>query len=206
MDENRREHIVRFKRRALAMAVVSGLVLVAAGTAAYLFFSARPALAQKTAFDIARLLGKKHILGEKGWPLFFDIFTNNAVSTLVTLVGGLVPFLFLPLINPLLNGGVIGLLAAVSRAAGMPLGRFFLAGIAPHGIFEVTAVVYATGLGLSLTLEISRKVLGASSEASPPVAGLITSALKAWALFVVPLLLVAAAVETFVTPHLLGLG
>ena len=196
----------RFRHRALAMALVAAIVLVLAGVGAYAYYAGRPAAAQKVVGELVKLLGNKHILGEKGWRLFVGIFVNNTVSTLITLLLGVVPFLFLPLANPVMNGGVIGLLAAVSKQAGMPMVRFFLAGIAPHGIFELTAVLYATGLGLSLTLEVIRKILLPTPAESPSFPRLVLSALRSWAVVVLPLLLVAAAVETFITPRLLGIG
>ncbi len=195
----------RFRHRALAMALVAAMVLVLAGAAAYVYYTSRPAAAQKIVSELVKLLGNKHILGEKGWRLFAGIFLNNAVSTLITVLIGIVPFLFLPLANPVLNGGVIGLLAAVSKQAGMPLVRFFLVGIAPHGIIELAAVLYATGLGLSLTLEIIRKILVPSPGESPSFPRLIVHALRSWATIVLPLLLAAALVETFITPLLLGI-
>lgn len=206
MNTTSSETSSRFRHRALAMALVAAIVLVLVGVAAYAYYGSRPAAAQKVVGELVNLLRNKHILGEKGWRLFAGIFINNAVSTLITVLLGVVPFLFLSLVNPVMNGGVIGLMAAVWKQAGLPMARFFLAGVAPHGVFELTAVIYATGLGLSLTLEIIRKILLPAPAESPSFPRLVLRALRSWALIVLPLLLAAAAVETFITPHLLGVG
>jgi stage II sporulation protein M len=194
------------RRRALVLAVAAFIVLVLAGAAAYVYFTAHPALAQKVTLYVVKYMIPKHLLGERGWALFAGIFANNAVSTLVTILVGIVPFLFLPLVNPLLNGGVIGLTAAVARLGGFSLSRFFLAGIAPHGIIELAAVCYAAGLGLSLAAEMVRKIVKPGSPDSPPFPALLLGILRSWALVVVPFLLVAAAIEAFITPHLLGMS
>ena len=192
-----------FKRRALILAVAAFLILILAGTAAYVFFVARPALAQKFTLYVIKYLVPKHLLGERGWGLFVGIFFNNTVSTLITVLAGLVPFLFLPMANPLLNGGVIGLTAATARLTGFSMSRFFLAGIAPHGLVELAAVSYAPGLGLRV--EVVRRILRPADPQAPPFAGLLLGTLKSWIFVVVPLLFAAAAIEAFITPRLLGM-
>jgi stage II sporulation protein M len=150
--------------------------------------------------------------------LALSLFYHNARASLVPILAGFVPFLFLPILDPLLNGGVIGLLVSVARHQHLDVPRLVLTQILPHGVFELTAVLYVTSLGMYLSAGMGKKAVIAwkdrmgtapgnplDSCAEPVAAGpasLARNIVRSFVLVVLPLLLVAAAIEGFVTPHL----
>jgi stage II sporulation protein M len=148
--------------------------------------------------------------------LALTLFYHNARASLVPIFAGLVPFLFLPILDPLLNGGVIGLLVSAARHRHLDVPRLVLTQILPHGVFELTAVLYVTSLGMYLSAGMGRKAAAAwrkrkarraGLEAYPdrtadPTESLARNIVRSFVLVVLPLLLVAAAIEGFITPQL----
>jgi len=128
------------------------------------------------------------ILGLRSVELMLAIWVKNLMVAFVLLVlggylGGLVSYLVVG-VNGLLLGAVIRILYA-----GGASGRFVAAGLLPHGVIEMSTIFFAGALAIWATkrqMRLSRR-LGAGLR------------------WVVPLLLVAAAVETYVTPHVMAL-
>jgi uncharacterized membrane protein SpoIIM required for sporulation len=234
-DEAWRRHYRRYFKyaaRAYGMGFVAG----------FLFFMLWPAREMKALVFVVKALEDIRL---EGPPLIqvLTLFYHNAWASVVAVGAGLVPFLFLPILDPILNGGVLGLLASVSKHQGLDVPRLFLTQILPHGVFELPAVLYATSLGLYLSAEMGKRAVAAWKRrrgtrtqgtclpisypfqapglqapagpaepleflatyperlaAEPP--GLARNIVRSFILVVLPLLLVAAAIEGLVTPHL----
>ena len=151
---------------------------------------------------VADNLGNLDSLGERlPAPV---LFYHNARTTVVFLLLGLVSFATLGLTLFLGNMALVGGLLGAAQLVGFSPVMAFVAGILPHGIFELTAVFLATAAmlktGAQLVTPQSDKSLGES---------LLTS-LAEWARvfvgLVLPLLAIAAVVEIFVTPMLIKLA
>lgn len=128
--------------------------------------------------------------------LMLLIFINNAAKAgaaiLLGVVWGIVPVIFL-----MSNGLVSGLVfhqAAAQRGLG-----YALAGLLPHGIIELPALFLAAALGLELAVEVMRWLRHRPSR----VRHRLGRALSLYFNWIVPALVVAAAVEVFITPVLL---
>lgn len=137
-------------------------------------------------------------VGDRGpLALMALIFVNNSIKALVTLILGfslgLVPFIFV-VVNGLVTGIAIGTVAA--RVGPWPV----IAGLVPHGIIEVPAFLLAAALGFRVGGAVFRRVLG--KEAHP--AQELKKGLSMYAKVVLPALLIASAIEVFVTPALIG--
>jgi stage II sporulation protein M len=216
--------------RALGLGFVAG----------FLYFMLWPAQEKKALEYVVNAL-KDIPLGGSPFILALTLFYHNARASVVAIAAGIVPFLYLPILDPLVNGGVLGLLASVSKHNGLDVPRLILTQILPHGVFELTAVCYATSLGLYLSAGMSRKAAaawkarmgqrtegictpsapsvlsptaGTASTATPALPagcplgeaggpeGLVRNVVRSFALVVLPLLLVAAFIEGFITPNL----
>jgi stage II sporulation protein M len=164
----------------------------------------------------------------QGSPLVLalTLFYHNIRASVVAVAAGVVPFLFLPILDPLLNGGVLGLLVSVTKHQGLDVPRLILTKILPHGVFELTAVLYSTSLGLYLSAGLGRKAVAAwrkkrgQPQGQPPPApnptnfletyparaaepeSLARNVVRSFVLVVLPLLLIAAFIEGFITPSL----
>jgi stage II sporulation protein M len=206
-----RQHYKKYFKhaaRALGLGFVGG----------FLYFLIWPAQERKALELVVNALKDIRLEGS-ALVLALTLFYHNARASVLAIAAGAVPFLFLPILDPLLNGAVLGLLASVSKHNGLDVPRIILTQILPHGVFELTAVCYATSLGLYLSAGTGKKAAAAwkarkarkgagapvlervpETEAGPE--SLVRNAVRSFALVVLPLLAVAALVEGFITPSL----
>jgi len=132
------------------------------------------------------------------------LFYHNARTTVVFLLLGLVSFstlgLTLFLGNIALVGGVLG---AASLVGYSPL-LTFVAGVLPHGVFELTAIFLATAamfrVGAQLVTPQSEKSLGEMLLLS------LADWFRVFIGIVLPFLAIAALIEVYITPLLIKLA
>ena len=163
--------------------------------------------------------------------LALTLFYHNAGASALAVAAGIIPFACLPALDPLANGAALGLLASVSKHQGLNVPVLFLRGIAPHGIIELPAVLYAASAGIYLSVSFAKRVLDKlrkrkdettrtpstspngpdsgsflesyAEKSGPDTEGAGGNVVRSFLLVVLPLLLVAAFVEAFITPLLL---
>ena len=134
---------------------------------------------------------------EDPFSLTAIIFLNNLQAALLIFLGG-ATFGVLTLFILTTNGIVIGVVWHMMQDEGGVVG--FLVGILPHGIFEIPALLIAGGLGLLLAEELYHELKGRGD------AGQVAQGLgRTFLLIVIPLLAVAAIIESFITPQLLNM-
>ena len=206
----------KYAARALGLGFVAG----------FLYFMLWPAQEKKALALVVQAL--KDIPLEASPPvLALTLLYHNARASVIAVAAGVVPFLFLPILDPFLNGGVIGLLVSIARHQRLDVPRLVLTQILPHGVFELAAVLYATSLGLYLSAGMGKKAVAAwrvrqrpprgriaadagqenQPEAGPGAGGAgprrpLRDVVRSFVLVVLPLLAIAAFVEAFITPHL----
>ena len=137
------------KTLGIPLLIVASLFLIAALFTHFLLVL-HPEEAQKLFSLMAQILQQKIPVHEPGFPLFLAILKNNLQASLLVLVTGLVPFLFIPAFAVLANGAGIGVITAVYQNSGLNPGALLLFGIAPHGLFEIPAFLFSAGMGLHL--------------------------------------------------------
>jgi uncharacterized membrane protein SpoIIM required for sporulation/ABC-type transport system involved in multi-copper enzyme maturation permease subunit len=130
------------------------------------------------------------------------LFFNNTRAVLTIFLAGLVSFGVLGIMVYMLNIGLIGGLYALLRLLHMPVLPLFMAGILPHGIFEIPALM----LGSATTLYFGVSLV--TPQAGKSMGEVLIELFADWAKIfiglVVPLLAVAALIEANITPLLLG--
>ena len=129
------------------------------------------------------------------------IFTNNLRATLLILLGGLLSFSVLGVIVYLINVGLVGAVLGVFKLVGYPPALLFAAGLLPHGIFEIPALMLASAVVLRMGAIMVTPQIGKSM--GQVVFELLADWLKVFIGVVVPLLVMAALIETYVTPTIL---
>lgn len=122
-----------------------------------------------------------------------EIFKNNVRNSLLALVLGtglgIVPF-----IVAAANGLVLGMLTDfISRQQGV---LFVLAAIIPHGIIEVPMVLISVGIGFRLGHVVYMFLNGVRTDIKQE----LMQGIWFYVRWVVPLLFVAAFIESYVTP------
>ena len=181
----------------------SSLLFFFAGVVIYLLGLLFPSVTEGLVYQFQQMILDKGVLDSMGNMSAVGLFINNWSAALLSILYGFLPFLFLPLFPLLLNGGMLGVLAAWYELAGESMG-LFLMGILPHGIFELPAICMAYALGLKLCLLLCRKLLRRKTKCS--VAEYLADALRCALLQILPLLLLAAVTEAYLTPALMALA
>jgi len=128
---------------------------------------------------------------------FFFIFLKNSLTLFFVLVLGII-FGIYPFLVLFFNGTILGILAfSFSQNFSWPK---FLLGILPHGIIEIPVLILAGAIGLRLgkiTFDrIFKNIKGLAKE--------IFLALEFFWKILLPLLVISAAIEVFITAKLLG--
>jgi uncharacterized membrane protein SpoIIM required for sporulation/ABC-type transport system involved in multi-copper enzyme maturation permease subunit len=129
------------------------------------------------------------------------IWGHNLRAVVVILLLGLFSFGVLGTIIFLLNTSIIGMVLALEGALGVSPLKLAVFGILPHGIFEIPALILSSAavlyIGIALLTPRSQRTLGE----------VLIEAISDWTKIgvglVLPLLTIAAVVETWVTPVLL---
>lgn len=141
---------------------------------------------------------------ELNFNLAKDIFIQNTFVSLVSLFGGILlglgPFLAVT-VNGFLIGFITFSVISISDAGLLGTLLFLILAMLPHGIFEIPAIIIATGLGLKLGINW---ILNKNKENRWQV---FKSDFKLALWFfplIIFLLFAAALVEVFITGRIVG--
>jgi stage II sporulation protein M len=129
------------------------------------------------------------------------LFLNNTRAVAFIFLAGLVSVGVLGILLYMLNIGVIGGLFALFQLLGMNPMPMFLAGVVPHGIFEIPALMIGSAVALYMGAAIVTPQTGKSM--GEVILELLADWVKIFLGVVVPLLAIAAVIEAYVTPGLL---
>ena len=179
------------KRSAIAFLILTGL-----------FFALCLAIPSLRTMLVQQVYGLVSGMDESGALSVGGLFVNNLEACLMIMLYGLIPYVHLPALAMGLNAMLLGVLGAQMVASGQSLALYFLA-ILPHGIFEIPALVLSFAMGLYLCGQLTNRIRGREGALSfwdcmEQISALCISV-------VIPLLAVAATVEAYVTPTLVGL-
>jgi stage II sporulation protein M len=145
--------------------------------------------------ELGDLFGDLPNIEEVG-PLFLMLFLfiNNALKTFIWMSLG-VFFGIAPLFFMAVNAFILGLVAHIVSQS---LGLFFVfITIAPHGVIELPVTILSAAIGVKFGYSLINRIRGQGSLTEELKKGLSLFVRR-----VLPLLLIAAAIESFVTPTL----
>jgi len=173
------------------------LLFVALAVLTVALFQSNPDIANTYYQEISKMFAEKNMLDKSGFGLFLSIFVNNIWAGAVVILLGFIPFLFIPNFSFISNVMIIGVMGAVFQINGIGLLPFF-AGILPHGVLEIPALILGTILGIHICQKITKVILRRGSPGEFKQA--FFAALRIFLLWMVPLFAIASGIETFVTP------
>jgi uncharacterized membrane protein SpoIIM required for sporulation len=130
------------------------------------------------------------------------IFTHNVRAVGLILLAGLVSFSVLGMLVYIVNLSTVGILLGVFQLLGYSPVTLTVSGLLPHGIFEIPALILASAAMLRIGVVMVTPQMGRSL--GEVVLELLADWTKIVVGVVVPLLLIAAVIETYVTPLLLA--
>jgi len=125
------------------------------------------------------------------------LFINNFEACLLLFLGG-ASFGILTIFIMSLNGIVIGAIMEIIHKDHS--WAFIAAALIPHGIFEIPAFIISGALGILLAQSLISEWYGGADTA-----GEAQKLARIFVLYVLPLVVVAACVEAFITPVIIQL-
>ena len=186
-----------FRKTALwCIAGMAGASLMGFGLSLF-----QPEAAMEAPNGFMEQIAQSGVIDEEGQVSVFALLMNNWRAMLVSALYGLLPFLFLPLISLLTNGLLMGVMFGIYQANGLSL-LTLLAGLAPHGIFEIPALILSIACGIRLCKNMCLLVMNHPQKT--PLMALAEDLLRVLVLVVAPLTVAAAFVECYVTPIVMG--
>lgn len=183
------------KKRYFLLAVVFIGVMISA----YLF------LPQVAVDEISKefIKGKQSLFNEQMQLSAWRLLRNNLFAAAMAMVTGLIPFLYLPILSDFINGFIVGVIIRMASGSVWGAIKLFAVGILPHGIFEIPALIFSMGIGLTLCHNMVKAIF---RKEHYPIRKLITSAGYLYLTVILPLLILAALIETYLTPKLILWG
>lgn len=186
-------------RKTLIRCGAAMLIIALLGGASGLAF---PEVVEETLAMFMDVVEDAGVIDEEGNFSVFALLANNWSAMLISAAYGLIPFAFLPAISLFSNSFLIGVMAAWYHTSGVSL-LIFAAGILPHGIFELPALVLSIACGIYLCRNVSRAVIG--RENHRPFTELLCDLLRVLLLLVAPMTVAAAFIECYITPLVIAL-
>jgi stage II sporulation protein M len=136
----------------------------------------------------------KWIMDQPPVMIMIIIFLKNFMACIMSVLLGL-GFGLLPLLVVVTNGFMLGVVSYnVIQKAG-PL--YLMAGILPHGIIELPVVLVSIAVGFRLGYLVALSIFGEKAD----IVKETKMAVHLLVYRIMPLLLLAAFIETFITPQ-----
>ena len=134
--------------------------------------------------------------------LFFFLLKNNLRAVLITVLLGLIPVVFLASLSSIATTGSVGVMLAMTKVQGGDAGLLFLTGIVPHGIVELPAIFLAGSIGIYLSIQTFKKLF-TSHRLEMNYKQVLKQTTRSFLFVVVPMIVVAAVIEAFITPTII---
>jgi len=170
----------------------------------YIWFSQYPETAMKVVKYVGEQLRSKGFQGPYRFNTCLNIFVHNATANLVIGISGIIPFAFIPIWILLVTANVLGALISALQLKGISALQGIFLAVLPHAIFELPATFYSTSIGSLICAECSRKLIRKQGmeTRSLSIHDILKNTVRSYVLIIGPLLALAAAIETFITPLL----
>jgi stage II sporulation protein M len=137
------------------------------------------------------------VISDSPAVMALQIFINNVQICALIFLGG-AAFGLLTVFLLMTNGVVIGVLIEVLLRDMSP--ATLTLGLLPHGIFEIPAVLVSAALGLIISRGLFEEFAGRGN-----VLHVARAAGRLFVMYVVPFIFIAACVEAFITPFVIGM-
>ncbi|MBU3925092.1 stage II sporulation protein M [Patescibacteria group bacterium] len=129
--------------------------------------------------------------------LFEFIFLKNLATAIIAVLSGII-FGIIPILIIFINGLILGIVSFIFLREFGAIA--LLSGLAPHGIFEIPALIFSAASGVWLWRSIYRRIIYEEKT----LASEFKLIIKFFIFAIIPLLFFAALIESFATPAILS--
>lgn len=161
--------------------------------------AAVPSLSEQVVAQFQQMVTQQGLAQQEDNVLLWSIFRNNLRAMTMCILYGLFPYLYLSALPLGINALLLGFMGAFYVNHGHSLAVYLL-GVLPHGIFEITALLVAIACGLHLCAAVTGRLRRGEGSG---LRLLLPQLLRVLLLQLAPLVLLAALIETYVTPVIL---
>lgn len=181
--------------------IFSIIILIICFTASFFMADLFIKQTEEIADNIAGMSGKEiSELSDK--QTFLMIFLNNLKIGTMVILFGLVPFYRLSSFFAVLQFILIGVVFGGLYAMGHNVINAFVFSFLPHALIELTAFVYSVAIGNFINRNVLAKIFFRKKKDFKPISQLLKQSLRSYIFVVIPLLVVAAFIEAFITSRL----
>ncbi|PWH15214.1 MAG: hypothetical protein DDG60_06230 [Anaerolineae bacterium] len=194
---------LRAMRTAFSLTLLMGIIgLVIAYVYVDMNLPHNVSLPEETARDAVRAIRALLITDNQEMGLSAStLFWHNLRAELLMIALGFFSFGVLGILAFLMNFSLVGGVLAATQLVGLSPAMVFVAGILPHGVFELPSVILAASgvlyLGVRLVTPLEGKTIGETLIIT------LADMLKIFIGICVPLLLLAGLIEAHLTPRVL---
>jgi stage II sporulation protein M len=196
---------------------VSGLLFLLVIFAGIIFFVSNPELTSRWMAKFSAEFIRGHPRRANPWGQFLQILMNNLGVSFRICLAGLVPFFLPSAVGLIANAGALSLILASLWIRHEPVVFLFSTLILPHGIIELPTFIFVAGFSLYLSSQMTKRIFRKKPALKTETVSLfgfmlqddlpdrldaIGDILEVLVGVILPLLLIAALLETFVTPFI----
>ncbi|MCJ7617447.1 MAG: stage II sporulation protein M [Desulfobacterales bacterium] len=194
---------------------LSGILFLLTTAAAAVVFLLNPELTLRWMSDFETAYVQRHPRPPTQWGMLFSILYNNLRVSFRTCLAGLVPFYLLSIVSLVVNAGILSLVFVASCINHEPTVMLFSTKILPHGIIEIPTMIFVAGFSLYLSSQMTKRVFrkkqtlitltkntfgSVRQDDLPDRYEAFTDIIHFFIGIILPLILIAALIETFITP------
>ncbi|MCU9613268.1 stage II sporulation protein M [Caldibacillus lycopersici] len=190
-----------FKQSYWKLFVSFFILFLGSGVIVYSALINHTALVESLMSQVYEMFAEKDLMDPDttSLQLALGLFWNNSTACLLIFLSGFIPIFLPAIVIVILNGGILGVAFASLHLIGQSILTVLFAGILPHGIFEIPAIILAGALAFYISSGIFKKI-NSDTFSFKKVA---KNATMTFVFVCVPLLIIAAIIEAFVTPLIL---
>lgn len=183
-----------YLRSLLPYILISGIIFSLGIFAGYRFVENYPSEAEELISQLRKTFEPILKTGKISQILF--IFLKNGISTFLIIIGGIIFGIF-PIIALISNGELLGMLANFTFREYSIF--YFLSGVLPHGLIEITCFLISCAMGLKIGKTLIRKIFKKEGN----IKNELNLALSVFLKIILIFLFLAAILEVLLTPELL---
>ena len=130
-----------------------------------------------------------------------QIFLYNLLTCIICILSGLIPFIFLPILTNILNASSIGMFIAFFNANDCNTFKIITTQLLPHGIIEISIILYSISIGVFLCKNITFRILTKKKFNKKDY---IKNISFSFYFIIIPLLFLASLIEILISPLLMN--
>lgn len=135
---------------------------------------------------------------------FFSIFFNNLFLGGLIILSGFIPIYGLPFIYVLFSFASVGIITGYGSIMKHDVLQTMMIAFVPHAVIEIFPILYSVAVGMYINKNIVHKLF-VRKRKTDKVRSMLVQGATSLLMIILPLFLLAALVEAFITSHLVDI-